>query len=83
MRERPERPSYILNGGGGDILGLLGIAFIVLRLCEVIDWPWIWVLTPFWAPAAFFLFVVLLIFVFPVAHWGIQKLVSFFSKSPK
>jgi len=27
---------------------LLQIAFIVLRLCEIIDWRWIWVLSPFW-----------------------------------
>ena len=26
----------------------LGLAFIVLRLCGVIDWNWIWVLAPLW-----------------------------------
>ena len=30
------------------VLSLLGIAFVVLKLCEVIDWPWRWVLAPFW-----------------------------------
>lgn len=28
----------------------LGVAFVVLRLLEKIDWPWVWVLAPFWAP---------------------------------
>ena len=26
----------------------LGIAFVVLRLCHVIDWSWWWVTAPFW-----------------------------------
>ena len=29
---------------------LLAIAFIVLKLCHVIDWAWIWVLAPLWLP---------------------------------
>jgi Flp pilus assembly protein TadB len=28
--------------------GLLTIAFIVLKLCGVITWSWIWVLAPLW-----------------------------------
>lgn len=27
---------------------LLAVSFIVLKLCGVIDWPWIWVLAPTW-----------------------------------
>lgn len=38
----------------GDIgfAGLLAIAFIILKLCGVIAWSWIWVLSPIWIPAA-------------------------------
>ena len=36
------------NGGGIGVTGLLGVAFVILKLCHVIDWPWIWVLAPFW-----------------------------------
>lgn len=28
--------------------GLLTIAFIVLKLCGVIAWRWLWVLSPLW-----------------------------------
>lgn len=28
--------------------GLLTIAFIVLKLCGVITWSWLWVLSPLW-----------------------------------
>lgn len=27
---------------------LLQIAFIVLKLCKVINWSWLWVLAPLW-----------------------------------
>lgn len=27
---------------------LLTIAFVVLKLCKVIDWSWYWVLSPLW-----------------------------------
>lgn len=37
------------NGGGGSSLGftsVLTIVFITLKLCHVIDWPWLWVFSP-------------------------------------
>lgn len=36
------------RNGGVSFPGLLTIAFIVLRLCGVIAWPWLWVLAPLW-----------------------------------
>lgn len=27
---------------------LLQIAFIILKLCKVINWSWLWVLSPLW-----------------------------------
>lgn len=38
-------------GCGAMTCILLGVAFIVLRLCNVIAWSWWWVLAPFWVPA--------------------------------
>lgn len=34
--------------GGIGFTGLLTIAFIVLKLCNVINWSWWWVLSPLW-----------------------------------
>lgn len=34
------------ESGGVSFLGLLQIAFIVLKLTHVIDWSWWWVLSP-------------------------------------
>ena len=38
------------NSRNRDIgfMGLLTIAFIVLKLCHVIEWSWLWVLSPLW-----------------------------------
>lgn len=40
------------SSGGIGFVGLLTIAFIVLKLCRVIDWPWLWVLSPIWITTA-------------------------------
>lgn len=50
-----------INSGGIGVPGLLGIVFIVLKLCGVISWSWWWVLAPFWIP--FVLFFGLLIII--------------------
>jgi len=34
-----------ISGGG---FGAIALVFIVLKLCHVITWPWIWVLCPIW-----------------------------------
>lgn len=41
--------------GGGIGLGtLLFLVFLVLKLCNVIDWSWWWVTAPLWIPVALF-----------------------------
>ena len=40
------------SSGGISFEGLLQVAFIVLKLCKVIDWPWVWVLAPTWISLA-------------------------------
>lgn len=37
------------SNGGVGVTGLLGVAFVVLKLTHVIDWSWWWVTAPFWA----------------------------------
>jgi hypothetical protein len=37
---------------GLDVLSVLGIVFIVLKLCNIIQWSWWWVLLPFWGGIA-------------------------------
>jgi hypothetical protein len=43
------------SSGGIGVAGLLGVAFVVLKLTHVIDWSWWWVTAPFWIGAALWL----------------------------
>lgn len=49
------------SNSGIGVAGLLGVAFIVLKLIGVIDWSWWWVLAPFWIPVAIFLVAIVII----------------------
>lgn len=44
------------NGGIGFV-GLLTIAFIVLKLVGVITWSWVWVLSPLWISAVIYVVI--------------------------
>lgn len=46
-----------------NVAGLLGVAFVILKLCGVIDWSWWLVTLPFWGGLAIALviFVILLV----------------------
>ena len=48
------------RSGGIGFCGTLTIVFIVLRLTNVIDWEWWWVLAPLWVPLAIVLLVVVI-----------------------
>ena len=45
--------------------GLLTVAFIVLKLCKIINWSWWWVLSPIWITT---IFVIILIFVVAICQ---------------
>lgn len=52
------------TAGGIGFGGLLTLTFIVLKLCNVIQWSWWWVLSPIWIGLIILiLFVVLLLLV--------------------
>lgn len=57
------KPSVVATGGGLGFTGLLTIVFIVLKLCNVINWNWFWVLSPLIFSAALWilLFVIVMI----------------------
>jgi hypothetical protein len=40
------------SSSGVGFGGLLTIAFIVLKLLHIIEWKWIWVLSPLWISMA-------------------------------
>lgn len=46
---------------GASTTGLLGVAFVVLKLTGYVNWPWLWVLSPFWIPVALLLTVLIVL----------------------
>lgn len=40
------------SSSGIGVFGLLGVAFVVLKLTGFIDWSWWWVTLPFWGGVA-------------------------------
>jgi len=62
------------NSSGIGVASLLGITFIVLKLCHVIDWAWLWILAPFWVPFVLALAGFLLLYLpFLLMVWLINK----------
>ena len=51
------------TAGGVGFLGLLTVAFIVLKLTGVIGWSWWLVLLPLWGPAALVVAVLIIVLV--------------------
>lgn len=53
------------NSSSGVIgfFGMLAIVFIVLKLCNVVDWSWWWVTCPLWGPVALWLVIMGLLFL--------------------
>lgn len=49
--------------GGIGFTGLLTIVFIVLKLCKVISWPWLWVLSPVWIPVVLVIIILAILLV--------------------
>jgi len=46
--------------GGVGISTVLTIIFVVLKLVGVIDWSWVWVLSPTWISLALLLLLVII-----------------------
>ena len=61
---------------GISFAGLLTVPFIVLKLCDVIDWSLIWVLSPLWIGIAAILGVMILVFVLGVLGIAIGSAVQ-------
>ena len=51
------------SSGGIGLTSVLTIVFVVLKLTGVIDWSWVWVLSPLWIGGAIGLTVLLIVIV--------------------
>ena len=51
------------TAGGIGFTGVLTIVFVVLKLCGVIHWSWLWVLAPLWIPIVITLLILLIVII--------------------
>lgn len=58
MSGSDEKKKAVVHAGPSSA-AMLGVAFVVLKLCGVIDWSWWLVTLPFWGFTVFLLCVVL------------------------
>lgn len=59
--------------GGIGFFGLLTILFIGLKLGNVIDWSWWWVLSPLWVPITALVVIAGLMFIGFMVHEEIER----------
>lgn len=61
------------TSGGIGFSGVLTITFIILKLCGVIEWSWVWILAPLWFPvaliAAFFVVMLIIAGIIGLITW--------------
>lgn len=60
------KTTTVRNGGIG-FAGVLTIVFIVLKLIGIIEWSWLWVLSPLWI--SWIVGIVLLVILIPIIVW--------------
>ena len=57
----------VKKSAGLSFAEVLQLIFIVLKLCKVINWKWVWVLSPTWITL---IFVVVLVIIYSLIAGG-------------
>lgn len=55
--------SNSVSSSGTGVAGLLGVAFVVLKLMGYINWSWWWVTIPFWGGLGVGLVLLFIVFI--------------------
>ena len=58
-----EKRNTSTTSGGIGFSGVLTVAFIILKLCGVIKWSWLWVLSPIWITVALVVLILLVVVI--------------------
>lgn len=54
------------NYFGFIITSLLTLLFIILKLCNIISWSWIWIVSPLWIVLGINILIILVFFFYTV-----------------
>lgn len=72
MERRMSQKVEVRSGGIG-FAGLLALLFIGLKLGGVINWPWLWVLSPLWIPLVLVITIFLAVFTIGFIAFSIRS----------
>ena len=62
------------KGGRSMSIGtIIGIIFIVLKLVGLIEWSWVWVLSPFWIGAIITILALIVGVIASLIGYGVVK----------
>lgn len=62
--------SITIDLSGMWVIALLTfMAFLILKLANIIAWPWVWVFSPIWIAGAIWLAMFLFIVLVMLAEW--------------
>jgi hypothetical protein len=64
------------SSNGISFAGLLTIVFITLKLCGVIHWFWLWVLSPLWISASIVVGILLISGLVMLGAWLIATILD-------
>lgn len=63
--ENMESETRIVSGGAST-MGILGVAFVIMKIMEIITWSWWLVLLPFYGGLVLIILVMVLILIFSI-----------------
>lgn len=49
---------------GVGFIGLLTLLFVALKLLGVIDWSWIWILSPIWISTILCILIIIAVYIY-------------------
>ena len=61
------------NDSSLSLSAILLVVFIILKLCKVINWSWLWVLSPIWISISLYFIVYFVIYLIYKDRWVIMK----------
>ena len=62
------------GSSGGIFWTLLAVAFIVLKVTHLIDWPRVWVLAPIWIPVGIVLAAIVIVLIVVLTKEALRAL---------
>ena len=57
------------NNSGIGLTTVLFLIFLVLKLCKIINWSWLWIFSPLWIGSILWILIYLIIYLYYKRHF--------------